>query len=68
MNDKLRKYILKYFEKLEIDNKNIYKSKICQYGGYDYTSVDQVLHYISEKIKKVQLTGDKEHRYCLIYK
>jgi hypothetical protein len=65
MNNKLQKYILKFFENKE-KNADIYKTKICQYGGYDYTSVDQVLGYVSKKIKNVKLTGEQDHRYCLI--
>jgi hypothetical protein len=66
MNDKLNKYIKKYFNIDKKNKKKKYSKKISQIGGYSYKSVDQVLSYISKEIKNIELTNEDDHRYCLV--
>jgi hypothetical protein len=68
MNIKLEKYILKYFDNNNINKKDKkkYINKICQHGGYLTTSTEQILNYITEKIKKIEPTDNKTHKYCVV--
>lgn len=72
MQTNFTKYLHKYFVSKTNKDKQKCKQKICQFGGYDHTSIDDILAYVAKKIKQeghvtqTNINDDQEHKYCIL--